>query len=119
MNKLVGEQLNKVKKADLSNFNSETYTYIIPKKMEVKLKRSIVYLIHFKDSFFTNTEILNYWNKGSNPNFNYASAEVSEEKDTKFKLLCREYDFYTKNYKNNFWCGWVQDKDIEVITEVH
>lgn len=57
MNKIIKEQLDKVTRADLSNFNEETNTYFIPKKNEIKVENNKAYLIHIKEDFFKNSVV--------------------------------------------------------------
>ncbi len=54
VNDLIEKELKKVEKADLSNFNPETNTYIIPKRKDIKIEEDNCYLVHLKDTLFSN-----------------------------------------------------------------
>ena len=52
MNSLIEKELKKVEQADLSNFDRNTNTYHIPRKVDIKIKEDACYLIYLEDSFF-------------------------------------------------------------------
>ena len=54
VNELIEKELKKVEKADLTNFNSETNTYFIPKRKDIKIEEDCCYLVHLKDTLFKN-----------------------------------------------------------------
>lgn len=51
---LIEKELKKVEKADLSNFDPLTNTYIIKKRKDIKIEEDNCYLIYLKDSLFSN-----------------------------------------------------------------
>lgn len=54
MNELTKKQLDSVQIADLSHFNKEDNTFLIPQKKTIKIEKNKAYLIYLTDSFFYN-----------------------------------------------------------------
>ena len=57
MNKIIEEQLKKVERADLSNFDKEKNTYFIPKRQDIKIEEDCCYLIQLLPTLFTNDTV--------------------------------------------------------------
>lgn len=118
INKLILEQLQKVEKADLSNFNPETNTYIISKRKDIKLEEDVCYLIHLKNSFFKNDTVIYNWNAGSLPTCSYLKVDVSKIMGKMIKVVSVGYDMNTKTDLSCFWSGWINTEDIDVLKQI-
>ena len=122
MNKIVAEQLNKVKEADLSNFDKETNTYTIKKKVQIKIIEGKYYLIKLNDSLLNNCDVnyilMNNFNNGNIPKNNYYLAEIANKIGNMIKINGVAYDYVNKQRLQLFWVGWLPIKEIEVLEEV-
>lgn len=118
MNNVIKNQLEKVIVADLSNYNPETNTYIIPKRKDKKIEEDKCYLIHLKAKAFSNRFVIDNWNSGSMPSANYLKADISKKMNKMIKVVSVGYDFENQRDLATFWSGWLSVDDIEVISEL-
>ena len=115
MNKVILDQLNQVKEADLSRYDEATKTYIIPKKVGIKLEEEGSYLIYFKPAFFQDVNLKVNWNNNSTPVYSYMIVEVSKIMTRMIKVVGVGYDIMNKTVTDSFWTGWVDTSEIEVL----
>ena len=118
MNKLIEDQLKKVTCADLSNFNKETNTYLIPKKRDIKIEQDKCYLIRLTDKFFNNETVCINWNSGKLPKFKACKVDVLKIMGKMIKVNCIGYDEETDEDLSYFWTGWIYLPDVEVIKKI-
>lgn len=118
MNKVISDQLDKVINADLSNYNPDTNTYIIPKKVDIKLEEDCCYLIYIKPSAKTNSTVNINWNNGSYAPFSYMKVDISKKMGKMIKVTGIEYDNITGQDLGKFWSGWISMDDIKVLTRL-
>ena len=118
VNELIERELKKVEKADLSNFNSETNTYFIPKRKDIKIEEDCCYLIHLKDTIFRNETLKVNWNNGSLPIYNYLKIDVSKIMAKMIKVVAVGFDNETQTDISYFWSGWLTTDEIEVIKKI-
>lgn len=118
MNNLIKKQLEQVQIADLTNFNEDSYTYIIPQKKTIKIEKNKAYLIFLNDSFFYNTTLRDNWNKGFMPKDRYLKCEVDNVAAKMIKITGIGYDMLNKKDTYNFWNGWVTLDDIQVLQKL-
>lgn len=105
-NKLIEEQLKKVKKANLDNFDPETNTYNIPQLKEIKLEKNSTYLLKLKDSLFYNEVLKFNWNNGNMPNRYYLIAEIQVMMSNMLKVNSVGYDPRANKIDSNYnWSG--------------
>lgn len=118
MTELIKKQLDQVQYADLSNFNAETATYLIKKRVDMKIQTDSCYLIRLKQSARSNMAVITNWNSGSMPNFNCFKADISKIMGKMIKVVAVGYDERLNQDIPSFWSGWLNIDDIEVILKL-
>ena len=118
VNELIEKELKKVEKADLTNFNSETNTYFIPKRKDIKIEEDCCYLVHLKDTLFKNETLKVNWNNNSLPTYKYLKIDVSKIMAKMIKVVGVGYDAETNQDVSYFWSGWLTLEDIDVIQKI-
>lgn len=118
LNKIIEQQLNKVQNADLSNYNPETNTYFIKKRIDIKLEEDKGYIIYLKDSAFTNTTIINNWNNGSFPKTRYLKIDIIKKMNNMIKINSIEYNLITKQNLDKHWSGWLCVDNLDIIEKL-
>lgn len=118
VSEIIKKELQKVEKADLTNFNQETNTYFIPKRKDIKLEEDNCYLVHLKDSLFTNETLKINWNNGSLPTEKYLKVDISKIMAKMIRVVGVGYDFENKKDISYFWSGWLNTEDIDVIEKI-
>lgn len=117
-NKIIEEQLKKVEYADLSNFDAKTNTYMIPKRVDVKIEEDKCYLIQLLPTLFKNETLKINWNSGNMPTFDYMKIDVSKMIGKMIKVVGTGYDFEEQKDLATFWSGWLSTQDIKVIKKL-
>lgn len=115
---IIKKQLEKVEYADLSNFNAETNTYIIKKRVDIKLEVDNCYLIRVKPSAHNNFVVISNWNNGSMPSSEYLKVDISKIMGKMVRVVGVVHDYQTHQDLASFWSGWLSTDDIEVISKV-
>lgn len=115
---IIKKQLEKVEYADLSNFNSETNTYIIKKRVDIKLELDNCYLIRVKPSAHSNFVVLSNWNNGSIPTYEYLKVDISKLMGKMVKVVGVAHDYQNHQDLGSFWSGWLSTDDLEVIAKL-
>ena len=118
VNDLIEKELKKVEKADLTHFNSETNTYFIPKRKDIKIEEDCCYLVRLKDTIFSNETLKVNWNNGSLPTYNYLKIDVSKMLPKMIKVVAVGFDNETQTDIAYFWSGWLTLDEIEVIKKI-
>lgn len=112
---IIEKQLSKVINADLSNFDPETRTYFIPKRVDKKIEEDKCYLIKLKPQAFNNRYVIDNWNNGSMPTTNFLKIDVSKKMSKMIKVVGVAFDYEHNRDLASFWSGWLSTDDIEVI----
>jgi len=115
MNKLIGEELKKVQFADLSNYNQETNSYVIPQRKDIKVEIDKCYLVELKPSFFHKEDLYKNWGNTNQPHSKYLKIDVSKIVQKMIKVVAIEYDNEKKLDLSSFWNGWLNLQDINVL----
>lgn len=118
MNQIIKKQLEDCKVADLSNFNYETGTGIIPRFKQIKLEEDACYVVKLDNTLINHTEGDTYnvnWNGGTAPTYEYMYVEVSRIMGKNIKVNGVQYDNTTKLITNNTWSGWLPLDRIEIL----
>lgn len=122
MNKLIEKELSKVKLADLSNYNSITNEYIIPKYIPLNLKVNSCYIIRLSNSLLfpqDNFVFASNWNKGSVPTHKYYKVQVLKVMGESMVYINGVgYDLTTISEYDDTWSGWLPTNQIEIITQL-
>lgn len=126
MNSLIFDQLNKVKKAKLPQFDINT-THLKIKATKEDLSAPInlavgkAYLIKLASYIIDPPAGFNLhanWNKGKIPQSNFLYALVIQDIGKMVKVDSYEYDYKNQYILSRKWTGWLPKKSIEVIKEV-
>ena len=119
MNKIVKDQLKKCNYCDLSNYNEETNSYLIPKVSGVKLEKNKEYIIELSDKAFDSNYYVNInWNKGRAPKSKYYNCEVFDITGKIARISGVSYDPETDLTTQEYWNGFVSIDHINVIKEL-
>lgn len=116
--KIVEQQLQKVQVADLTNYNPETNTYFIKRRVDIKIEEDKGYIIYLKDSAFANVAIINNWNNGSFPKTRYLKVDVNKKMNNMIKVVSVGYDFALKQDLAMYWSGWISLDNIDVVEKL-
>lgn len=117
-NKIIEEQLKKVEYADLSNFDAEKNTYIIPKRVDIKVEVDKCYLIQILPELFNDSALKVNWNNGSVPQYSYMKIDVSKILGKTLKVVGTGFDITTQKDISDFWSGYLPLKYIKVIKKL-
>lgn len=115
---IIKKQLDRVEYADLTNYNPETNTYIIKKRVDIKLEADSCYLIRIKPSARYNFTVIENWNNGSMPSSDYLKVDISKVMAKMVKVVGVAYDHITQQDLASFWSGWLSTDDVEVIAKL-
>lgn len=118
MKEIIQQQLKKVLYANLDNFDEETYTYIIPKKCDIKVEEDSCYLIHIRPTAKHNVAVNTNWNNGSVVPFCDMKVDVSKKMGKMIKVTGIGYDASEGKDLSQFWSGWLSLDDIEVSSKL-
>jgi len=121
VDKVIEEQLKKVQYADLSNFDEKTNTYIIKKKVDLKLEEDHYYIIQVKDDFLKNCKndvITINWNAGKYPKSQYYKVDVTKVMGKMARVNGTAYNYDTKEDLEEFFSGWFSLNCIIVLEEI-
>ena len=121
MNKVVEEQLKKVKVANLPPYNEDTLHLVIPKS-NTEVKSDLVvgncYLLQLEDYIvkpFDGFSLHDNWNKGIPPKHNFVKAEIVQIMGKMVKINSIGYDFMSKVDTTDVWEGWVPRKSFKIL----
>lgn len=121
MDKVIEEQLKKVQYADLSNFDEKTNTYIIKKRVDLKLEEDHYYIIQIKDDFLRNGKndiITINWNAGKYPKNKYYRVDVTKVMGKMVRVNGSAFDYETGEELTESFSGWLSLNCIIVLEEI-
>ena len=118
MNKIIAEQLRKVKEIDVDNLHFEEGKCFIPQKKTIKIEEDCCYKIFLMPTLFVNTALGTNWNGGSYPLKNYLKVDVIKNMGKMIKVTGVAYDPSTGGNINYFWSGWLTVQDIQIIEKI-
>ena len=114
---LFNEQLDKVVYADLSNYDTETRTYHIPKINKIRLQLNHSYIIKVKDSIKNNDILRSNYNQGNEPEITTYLIDIISVLNKVIKVNAIKYNIEKNKNENMYWNGYLSIKDIEIIRE--
>lgn len=117
MNNIIEKQLQLIE-ADLSNFNAEENTFIIPRKRDIKIEEDTCYLVHCKPTLFINETLKVNWNSGSLPSEDYLIVFVNKIMGKMIKVDSVGYDAINKKDTAYHWSGWLTLADLDIIQKM-
>lgn len=115
MTSLAKKQLSKVKFADLSNYDTSTNEYFIPKKVEIKLELNNCYIIKVSDSWRTNKLIANNLNKGITLDCPCVKADICSFNGKLVYINAIGYNEETNQNIPYVWEGWIPLSEISIL----
>lgn len=121
MNRVVEEQLKKVKVAQLPPYDETTLRMTIPKVngiVKSDLMEGQCYLIQVEDYIvkpFDGFSLHDNWNNGIPPKHNFLKAEVVKVMGKMVKVNSVGYDFMNKVDTMDLWEGWLPKKAIKIL----
>lgn len=118
ISKIVEQQLKKVQAADLSNYNKETNTYYIKRRMDIKIEEDGAYIIQLKPFAFANTAVINNWNNGSFPKTATLKIDVNRRMSNMVKVVSVGYDLVTREDLPLYWSGWLAIDNFDIIEKL-
>jgi len=121
MNNIIKKQLEQCKVADLSNYNSLTNTYYIPKYNQIKVEEGNEYIVKLDDTLLIpnpgDTFHIN-WNKGDLPPVNSMLIEVSKVNGKIIKVFGVGYDLDSNVTNQYVWSGWLPIEKLTIVKEL-
>lgn len=121
MNKVIEDQLKKVKVANIPKYDETTTHLIIPKKegsYEVDFQIGHNYIIQLEDYLIKPFEGFNLhdnWNKGKPPIHTFLKCQVIEIMGKMIKINSIGYDMKTHKDIPDIWEGWLPRKGIKIV----
>ena len=121
MNKVVEEQLKKVKVAQLPSYDETTLWIRIPKVSSIinsDLNEGQCYLIQVEDYIvkpFVGFSLHDNWNNGIAPKHKFLKVEVVKIMGKMIKVNSVGYDFMNKVDTTDLWEGWLPRKAIKIL----
>ena len=115
--KLVLEQLKKVNYADLSNFDKETNTYMIPRYSKPKYDVGKMYVVKIPLDILnmTNSALATNWNNCTCPKSEYLKIYVSKMVGKMIYVDSLGFDFEGNKDLTNMWSGYLPTEEITQI----
>lgn len=111
---IIQKQLDKVAFADLSNYNAETNTFIIPKYSKPLYDVQGCYLVKVAKDIVGNTDsaLAANWNNSTAPRFEYLKIFVTKKMGGMIYVNSFGYDIDTKQDLMIAWNGWLPTNDL-------
>ena len=121
MNKIIKEQLNNIQVANMSNYNEDIYSFIIPKYTADRFEEDKCYLIQLDNSLIIDNKdslLQSNWNNNTYPKYKYLKIDVSKVMGKMIKVNSIAYDYENKRDLNVLWSGWLPIDLIKIIEVV-
>lgn len=122
MNQVVIDQLNKVKVANLPDWNEDDLHMVIPRKQGIIRNNAFVenneYIIQLEKYLvepFEGFTLHDNWNKGIPPKHLFLKVKVIKIMGKMINFESLGYDFKSKSIINEVWNGWLPQKGIKII----
>ena len=122
MNKVIKDQLSKVKSTELK-YDDDTTEIIIPKVTRVTsslLSVGNMYLIKVNDNVLhpsSNSTLASNWNAGKVPKYSMYQAELIDKMNNMYKFNGVAIENDEPIYSEG-WFGWFPDNGFEVIKKL-
>lgn len=124
MNKIVEDQLKKVKICKLPEYDESTLELHIPKQssnIQCSVEENHCYILQLERYIIDpppNFTLHSNWNKGIPPKHEIVKAEISKIMGKMIKINSVGYDMKNNIDTNDLWEGWVPLKGIKVLKEI-
>ena len=121
MNRIIKQQLSKLKVAKVDSYDELKHTFVFKKHVAKIFKLDAVYIIRLDRSLLNayGDEILvNNWNQGKFPKYACMRVQVTKKMGDKIFVCGVYYDDVMKKDMNEYYNGWLPDEKLEIIEEV-
>ena len=124
MNKIVRDQLEKCRVANVPDFDEYTTEMVIHKGSTLKVtpyqvgKCFVVELADYILNPPANFTLAENWNRGSKPTHKYYKAEISQVMGKMIKITGCGYDLPTNTDFIDVWEGWIPQDGIKLHNEL-
>ena len=120
MNKIIQQQLEKTQIANLTNFNSETNSYIIPKYSQPRYEVGKCYIVKLSPDIINNTNsvLATNWNAGIAPVAAYYKIYVNTAAGKMIKVDGLEYNFEQQIDGTSMFSGWLNIDDLTQLKAI-
>ena len=121
MNKVIEDQLKKVRVANLPPYNEDTMRLIIPRNDSVVVsdfnigEKYIIQLEEYLVKPFDGFTLHDNWNNGIPPKHTCLLATVTQVVGNMIKFNASGYNYNTKEIIQEFWSGWLPKKSIKIL----
>ena len=113
----VKRELAKVNYADLSHYDKETNTYIIPRYSKPKYNVGKMYVVRIPLDILnmTNSALATNWNNGTCPKSEYLKIYVSKMVGKMLYVDSLGFDLEQNKDLSNMWSGYLPAEEITQI----
>lgn len=120
MRELIKQQLQSCSYASLTDFNSDTNTFTIPRYTKPHYELGKMYLVRLSGILINNTTsvvAVNY-NRSTAPTCEYLKIFVSKTLGKMIYVDSLGFDMNTKQDVSSFWSGWLPVEELTLISNV-
>lgn len=118
--KVLKDQFSKVQLADLSNYNEECISFVIPKLSHNEYKVGGYYLIEVDDNILSDEDstLRINWNNNTVPPFKVLKINVLVRQQKMIKVQSFGFDLNTNEDIYTTWSGWLPVNQIKLLKEI-
>ena len=120
MRDLIKQQLENCSFANLTNFDPETQTFLIPKYQKPHYELGKMYLVKVSGAIVNNTNsvIATNYNNSTAPSYDYLKIFVSKSLGKLIYVDSLGFDLATKQDSNVMWSGWLPVDELTLISSI-
>ena len=120
INKLILNQLEQVKEADIGEYDSLHHTFHIKKHVEKSFEYNTLYLVKLDKHLLNATDndlLVSNWNNGKYPLHEYLKIAVSKKVGKMIYVYGVYHDIDSKCDTGEDFEGWLPTEQLEIIEE--
>ena len=120
INKLIKEQLDKVKEAKIDEYDSLHHTFHIKKYKEKTFEYNVLYIVRLDDHLLNATDnvaLVSNWNNGKYPTHKYLKFAVNKKLAKMINVYGVYYDIDGDCDLSEDFEGWLPVEQLEIIKE--
>lgn len=116
----IEELLKQCSYATVSSYDEQTHTYHIPKYSRPCYEINKCYLVKVSGDIVNNSKslIATNWNQGRSPAKDYLKIYISKKLGQNIYVDSIGYDLVNKIDLDYMWSGWLNIKDLELISKM-
>jgi hypothetical protein len=120
MRDLIKQQLKNCSYANLTNFDSETCTFRIPKYMKPHFALGQMYLVKLSGILINNitSVVATNYNNSTAPSYPYLKIFVSKTLGKMIYVDSLGFDPQTKQDINILWSGWLPTEELTMLSTI-